>query len=108
MACVKERARSLIGEFVDEGGDDGDEEDDDDDIESAFDADIPAVHLSGLFIGLFDLPPDLVALRGKAPTMLIWLPIFSFWSPSSRMMLLLVFWVSLATRFIIRSRLVWS
>jgi hypothetical protein len=36
------------------------------------------------------------------------LPIFSFWSPSSRMMLLLVFWVSLATRFIIRSRLVWS
>ena len=40
--------------------------------------------------------------------MLIWLFIFSFWSPSSRMMLLLVFCVSLATRFIIRSRFVWS
>lgn len=101
-------ADGSLGDLVDERDDDCCEEDDDDDIQSALDADVPSVHLARLLVGRLDLPADLVALRERGSTMLIWFWIFSFWSPNSRMMLLLVFWVSLATRFIIRRRLVWS
>ena len=93
MGITIEEGRSAIGQFVDERGDDSDEEHDNDDVETELDTNIPAIHLSGLLVGLPDLPLDLVALHEKGVTMLIWLAIFSFWSPNSRMILLLVFCV---------------
>ena len=93
MGITIGEGRSAIGHFVDERGDDSDEEHENDNVETKLDTNIPAIHLSGFLVGLPDLPLDLVALHEKALTMLIWLAIFSFWSPNSRMMLLLVFCV---------------
>jgi hypothetical protein len=101
-------AKSLARELVDKGGEQGCEEDDVDQVEAALYAEVSPLHLPGLLVGLPDVLPDVVALAKPQLTMLIWLLIFSFWSPSSRMMLLLVFCVSLATRFIILSLFVWS
>jgi hypothetical protein len=97
-----------FGELVDERDDDGCEEEDDDQVEGALYADVAALHFASLLVSLLDLSPDVVALHGLRLTRLIWLLIFSFWSPSSRMMLVVVSLDSLTTRFIDRSRLVWS
>lgn len=76
------RSGSLVGEFEDEGEHHHCEQHYYHQIQSAFDAEVPTVHLLGLGIRTLDLPAYFVALAEYMSTMSIWPLIFYFWSPS--------------------------
>lgn len=98
----------LVCQFVDEGGHHGSKKDYYHQVKGALDAHVAALHLSGLLVCCFYMTFDIVALSWVICTKLIWLFIFYFWSPNSRIMLFVVYPDSFTTRFIILNRLVWS